>query len=58
MGLKLFIERRKNKKYLKQLKKCRFMGRYKIAFCSNCGKATKVCKDTFKFCSINTCEKI
>ena len=54
----MFIKRKRNKKYLKQLKKCRFLGGYKIAFCPDCGKSIKICKDTFKFCSVNTCEKI
>jgi len=53
-----FIKRIRDKKYLKQLKKCSFMGGYKVAFCPHCGKSTKICRDTLKFCSINTCEKI
>ncbi len=58
MKLKLFIERKRNKKYLKQLKKCGFTGGYKIVFCPLCAGSTKICKQTLKFCSINTCEKI
>lgn len=58
MKLRMFIKRKKNKKYLKQLKKCRFTGKYKLIFCPICGKEVRICKDILKFCSINTCEKI